>query len=133
MTGRVEMLVKVKDPSGKLFEVTRRNALDLVQNLGWTLEGVDQPMLDVLATAPRNVKPRTPRGAPLPISTGASEEAAEVAETPAKRGRGRPPKAAKVEEVEVEEVIETSVEDDDLAALEAEEALRGERSEDSTD
>lgn len=90
MVKRNEAIVKVRDPSGKLFEVTRRNATDLVQHKGWTYATPqhDNPQ-DALAAQPRT---RKARGAKLDEIRAQTAAAAETEGEAAKPKRGRPKK-----------------------------------------
>ncbi|MFM7009109.1 MAG: hypothetical protein ACKO0Z_07205 [Betaproteobacteria bacterium] len=134
MAKRNEPLVKVKDLNGEIFEVSRRNGLDLVQNLGWKyVREVEDLTNDEKATSPRQ---RIPRGQKLADSRKlASEQKALAKEPPATKKRGK--KAETVIVDEVEEVVnddavgtfdesEAALDlNDELAELEAEEGERG--------
>lgn len=86
MSKRNELLVAVRDPKGKLFEVTRRNATDLVQHSGWSYDRPAMSTTDELATAGRK---RIPRGEKVAAARKlAAEEKAAVEDT-------KPPKKAK--------------------------------------
>lgn len=118
MTKRKEHIVQVRDPKGEVFEVTRRNANDLIQHQGWSLVADEGWTTDDLATAGRQKKPRGEK-------VKAAREKAAV-EKKAKKTAPVLPQA----ELEVDENVPTFDEaagqfDDELDALEADEAVRG--------
>lgn len=131
---RGEMLVKVRDPSGQIFEVGRRNATDLVQHKGWSYDRDDAVTTDELATAGRKLRPR---GEKLAAARElAAKQKAEGIEEEAptekvKKPRGRQ-KTVKVPDYDLESDDEPTPFDqavadeldDELDALEAEEAAR---------
>lgn len=134
---RGEMLVKVRDPKGQIFEVGRRNATDLVQHKGWSYDRDETPTTDELATAGRKLRPRGEKVAAA--RELAAKQKAEAAETPAiaettekvKKPRGRP-KTVKQPEYDLESEddpvpFDAAVADeleDELDELEAEEEAR---------
>lgn len=136
MAKRNEPLVKVKDLNGEIFEVSRRNGLDLVQNLGWKyVREVEDLTNDEKATSPRQ---RIPRGQKLADSRKlASEQKALVKEPPATKKRGKKAETVIAEEpidftenADISTFDETEAAldlDDELNDLEAEEGERGNR------
>lgn len=126
MSKRNEARVAVKDPSGEIFEVSQRNASDLVQHLGWTYAAPAMSLNDELATAPRERKPRGEKVAEA-RKKAAEERAALEPRIPKKTSK----KTAKKEVVgDDDDVVvpydEAASElDAELAELEAEEDLRG--------
>ncbi len=139
MSKRNEPTIKVKDPKGEVFEVTRRNANDLVINLGWSyLSDVpeEDAALAVNASAPR-AKGQSKSKVQLAREEAQAKRVVDPAATKAvgkKRGK-------KVTEEVVEEAVEAEKAapegdtfdetgaaadlDAELAALEAEEEERG--------
>jgi len=127
-------MIQVKDPKGEIFEVSRRNANDLVQNLGWSyISEVSEESLQAdLATAPRNKQPRSSK-----VQAARELAAAKKTPDPETKVVGKKKKAKKADEeveapVEFDEDGETFDEsgamadlDAELAALEAEEEARG--------
>ena len=134
MSKRSEPMIQVKDPKGEIFEVSRRNANDLVQNLGWSyISEVSEESLQAdLATAPRNKQPRSSK-----VQAARELAAAKKTPDPETKVVGKKKKAKKADEeveapVEFDEDGETFDEsgamadlDAELAALEAEEKARG--------
>lgn len=135
MTKRNEPMIQVKDPKGEIFEVSRRNANDLVQNLGWSyISEVSEESLQAdLATAPRNKQPRSSK-----VQAARELAAAKKTPDPETKVVGKKKKAKKADEeveetpIEVDEDGDTFDEtgamadlDAELAALEAEEEARG--------
>lgn len=134
MSKRSEPMIQVKDPKGEIFEVSRRNANDLVQNLGWSyISEVSEESLQAdLATAPRNKQPRSSK-----VQAARELAAAKKTPDPETKVVGKKKKAKKADEeveapVEFDEDGETFDEsgamadlDAELAALEAEEEARG--------
>lgn len=134
-TKRAEDIVKLLDEKGAVFEVKRRNAVDLVQNLGFRYadDVLGQTEEDVAAAAPRK---RRPRGEKLAASRKLDEERAKKAKPEGKAVSNSKSKGKKKEE-EVEEKtdLDTSALDNeekvvafdlqnDFDELEAEEAAR---------
>lgn len=74
---RNEHIVKVVSPEGEIMEVTRRNATDLVQNMGFSYP-VKESVEESAAAAPRK---RRPRGEKLAESRKADAERKKKAET----------------------------------------------------
>ena len=134
MSKRSEPMIQVKDPKGEIFEVSRRNANDLVQNLGWSYisEASEESLQADLATAPRNKQPRSSK-----VQAARELAAAKKTPDPETKVVGKKKKAKKADEeveapVEFDEDGETFDEsgamadlDAELAALEAEEEARG--------
>lgn len=129
MSKRNEGRVALKDPNGDIFEVTQRNASDLVQHLGWTYVTPLLSVEDALATSPRD---RKPRGSKMEeVRKKAAEE--KVSEEKPAKGAKKSKKAKPVEVVaedsdDDENVIPFDEREDvdaELAALEAEEDSRG--------
>lgn len=138
MSKRNEPLVLVRDPNGEEFEVSHRNASDLVLHRGWTYVFSKVSPEDALATQPRDKKPRD---AKLIESRkiAEAEKAAKASATvqPDKEKEKAPKKAGKPKASKkpapsavVDEIDESDVKpfdedvDTDLADLEAEEADR---------
>lgn len=134
MSKRSEPMIQVKDPKGEIFEVSRRNANDLVQNLGWSyISEVSEESLQAdLATAPRNKQPRSSK-----VQAARELAAAKKTPDPETKVVGKKKKAKKADE-EVEAPTELDEDGDtfdetgamadldaELAALEAEEEARG--------
>jgi hypothetical protein len=139
MVKRNEMLVAVRDPKGKIFEVTRRNATDLIQHSGWSYVRPAEPTTDELATAARK---RIPRGQKVAESRElAAKQKAEAeavaAEAPVK-AKGKPGRKPKKVALPVYDVDDESDDadltpfdaaqsddlEDELDAIEAEEEAR---------
>lgn len=121
MSKRKEHIVQIRDPNGEVFEVTRRNANDLIQHKGWKLVADEGLTTDDLATAGRTKKPRGEK-----VKASREKAAAEKAE---KKGKKSAPVLPQPE-IEVDEDAPTFDEaagqfDDELEALEADEASRG--------
>lgn len=127
---RNELRVWVVSPTGEEVEATRRNANDLVSNLGWKYR--DEPVFteNPLAQASRS---RIPREKKMDeVRKLAADKASEVdgASEPVEKKRGRPKKAKVASELSAdtdEELIpyDTAADlDDELADLEREEASR---------
>lgn len=110
---RNEHLVKVISPEGETFEVTRRNATDLVQNMGFTYPNTKTEE-ESAAHAPRK---RRPRGEKLAASRKADEERA------AARKQEKKPKAVKNSKAENPKEKEAPVKEEkpDLEASEHDE------------
>jgi hypothetical protein len=134
MVKRNEGMVAVRDPKGKLFEVSRRNATDLVQHSGWTYDRPAGPTTDELATAKRN---RIPRGEKVAqsreLAAKQKAEAEAVAPVKVKGKPGRKPKTVALPTYDVDDESDDvtpfdagQVDDleDELDALEAEEEAR---------
>lgn len=130
---RNEHIVTVVSPEGELFEVTRRNANDLVQNMGFSYPS-DKTEEDTAAQAPRK---RRPRGEKLAASRKADEERKKAKAQTEKKKTVKNSKSKAEPEAPVKEAkpdLETSALDEeevvahDLQAqfdeLEAEEAAR---------
>ena len=101
MSKRNENLVAVKDKEGQIFEVTVRNANDLVQHNGWTYVNAVMTDLDAKATSPREKKPRDQKLA----------AAKELAKSEDKKNKKKLPKKEEVKE-EVESETQDETEDD---------------------
>jgi hypothetical protein len=124
-------MIQVKDPNGEPFEVTRRNANDLVQNLGWTyVRVIDEESLQTdLAMAPRDKGKRASK-----VQEARENAAAKKVPNPEAKvvGKKRAKKADEVVPVAFEESADTFDEtgagvdlEAELDALEAEEEARG--------
>ena len=95
MSKRSEPMIQVKDPKGEIFEVSRRNANDLVQNLGWSyISEVSEESLQAdLATAPRNKQPRSSK-----VQAARELAAAKKTPDPETKVVGKKKKAKKADE-----------------------------------
>lgn len=115
MTKRKENIVQVRDSRGEIFEVTRRNANDLIQHKGWKLVADEGITTDELATAGRDKKPR-----------GAKVKAArEKAATEKKSKRSAQPEVEVDDGPTFDEQQAAGELDDELDALEKDEVARG--------
>ncbi len=125
-TKRNENRVTVVDPKGGIHELSKRNANDLVQNLGWTFQSTVDPK-NANAHAPR-----TPRGRQTIEDKIAGKSAA--AEKPARAAKKARPTAPPVVDADSpddpvpydqsQQDPSLASTDDDFAALEAEEEAR---------
>lgn len=133
-TKRQEDTVKIIDDKGEVFEVKRRNAVDLVQNLGFRYadEVLGQSEEDLAAAAPRK---RRPRGEKLAESRKADAERAKKAKSDGKTIPNSKTKGKKAAEPVEKTDLDTSALDEeekvvafdlqsDFDELEAEEAAR---------
>lgn len=120
---KIENRVRVLDTAGEVHEMTQRNATDVIQNLGWKLEGA------IDAEAQLALAPRTKNQRAAKLAANASEQ--EVMLKAVKQATPTVKKTVKKSKpVDVELPFdEQAAEDvtDDLEALEAEEEKRGER------
>lgn len=114
MTKRNENLVAVKDKDGQLFEVTVRNATDLVQHNGWTYVNAVMTELDAKATSPRAKRPRDEKlTAAKELVAKGDDSKAKGDDSKAKGGKKKLPKKEEVAEAEAEAEVEDVVEPED--------------------
>jgi len=123
MTKRKENIVQVRDPKGEVFEITRRNANDLIQHQGWKLVADEGLTTDDLATAGRTKRERGEK-------VKASREKAAAEKKAKSSGKKAVPVLSQPEiEVDDEPTFDEKQAagnlDDELAALEADESARG--------
>ena len=127
MNKRNEALVAVVDPNGETFEVTQRNASDLIQHRGWKYAHPVMELNDALATSPRDRKPRGEKVTESRKKAAEEKSTAKVEKKPARKNAKKV--AAPTDEDDDENVVPYDVAasdlDAELAQLEAEEDSRG--------
>ncbi|MGD9670186.1 MAG: hypothetical protein AB7U75_14310 [Hyphomicrobiaceae bacterium] len=98
--------VTVVDLDGEEHEVTRRNANDLVNHLGWKYKRVGGITVDELAQAPRTKKTRDEKRADAEAAAKAAAEVEDETEEEVAAAARKPSKKAKKQATPVKPLVE---------------------------